>query len=256
MKYNLPRLFLWTSVLVVVYLTARIVCQSLGDWGNWLLTVAVLVLAAWTLDSTLLKPPSIWIETPDELGTEDIIYYIYENNGVMIPRDYLFQLHALIGNTGGKQAVITKVRVTGFKTIEGGSAYLSERAVDIGGHLYNTWISYSNAGNGANFDRRLDPPPYTLQPHDVLIVRFRYRGGIDWSNRWNLESLRSFYNRVSSAPELATIEITFRWGKNKKVVKKDVAIKVLQHDEYVSQLCSITDDFTNRPDVPEQQIRD
>ena len=253
MKFNIVRLFFWLSVILVIVVTGYMVCQSPG---NWLLTIAVLLIAAWTLDATILRPPSIWIANPDELGLSDLIFFLYNQDGIDVPRDYLLQMHALIGNTGGKQAVITRAKVVGFKTKEGKKFCLSERPVDVGGHIYTTWISYQNAGNGANFDRRLDPPPFILPPHDVLIIRFRYRGGIDWSNRWTLEALKSFYDGIAIAPEFATIEITFRWGKNKKTVKKDVAIDVDQHQEYTSKLRSITSDFTHMPNVQEQGITD
>lgn len=252
MNYVNARVLLWFTVLLVIPATAGWIWHTSGDWGTWLLTVTVLCIAAWHLDASLLTPPDIWISRPDELGHTDLIFFLYEHEGFQVPRDYLLQLHALLGNMGGKQTVITSIKITAFKTSDGETVNLPDLSAEIGGHMYSTWTSWREMGS--SFDRRIDPPPFVLAPNDILIVRFRGRRGIDWGTRWTLDRLRAHHTALAAAPAEAIIEVIYRWGRHKKVVTKGIPIEVAQHEQYVNQLRILTSNFTTLPNFPERPI--
>lgn len=249
MKLRLP---FWIAVASVVVVTGLWVDHVQGDWGTWTLTVAVLGVAALTLDATVLQPPRLWISKPEELGYSDLIFYLHEHEGRRIPSDYLLQLHVLVGNTGGKKAIITKVQVTGFKGRSGGVFHLPELPKEIGGQHYSTWTSWRDIGR--SFDRREVPPPFILAPNEVLVLRFRGRRGVDWSARWDLDKLRDFHSALLVEPTTAIVEVTYRWGRHRKTINHEVPVEVAQHDEYVEQLRALTDGFSTSPDVPEQRV--
>lgn len=246
------RLIFWIAVIAIVLLTGLWVGHTQGDWGTWALTVAVLVVTALTLNAMVLHPPRLWISKPDELGYTDLIFYLYEHEGRRVPRDYLLQLHVLLGNTGGKKTIITRVQVTAFKGQSGESIHLPELPKIIGGQHYSTWISWRDID--WNFDRREAPPPFMLAPNEVLVLRFRGRRGIDWSARWDLEKLRSYYEALMIEPTTAVVDVTYRWGRHVKTVKKEIQVVIAQHAEYVEQLRQLTNDFTALPAVPEQPV--
>jgi hypothetical protein len=246
------RLLFWIAAIAVVVGTGLWVGYTQGDWGTWALTASVLVVAALTLDAMVLHPPRLWISKPDELGYTDLIFYLYDHEGHRVPVDYLLQLHVLLGNTGGKKAVITRVQVTGFKGPSGENIHLPELPKTIGGHHYSTWTSWRDIS--PSFDRRAVPPPFMLAPNEVLVLRFRGRRGIDWSTKWDLEKLRSYHEALLIEPTTAVVDVTYRWGRYVKTIKKEIQVVVAQHDEYVEQLRQLTSDFTALPAVPEQRV--
>lgn len=247
------RLLFWIGVFAIALKTGLWVYPNPGNWGNWIMNVAVLFVAAGTLDAMVMQPPRLWISKPDELGYTDLIFYLFQHDGRRIPREYLLQFHVLLGNTGGKKAIITRVQVTGFKGQSRESIHLPEMPQTIGGQHYSTWRSWRDIGGGS-FDRREVPPPFILAPNEVLVLRFRGRRGIDWSARWDLEKLRSYHEALLIEPTTAVVEVTYRWGRHVKTIKKEIQVVVTQHKEYVEQLRQLTSDFTALPAVPEQRV--
>jgi len=242
------RFVFWFIIVLIILGTGFLI----ADWGNWTLTIAVLIVTALAFDLSFLRPPKLWISKPDELEISDLIFFLYEENDQIIPRDFLFQLHILLGNTGGTKSIITKVQITSVKDQNGKILDFPELPKRIEGRQYSRQIIWENQKQ--SFNPKETPPPFVLLPNDVLLLRFRDRRGIEWGKKWDIEKIAAFYKNVSIKPSHVTVEVTYRWGRDVKTISKDVPLIVEQHEKYLKQLLNLTNDFSILPAIPERDI--
>jgi hypothetical protein len=96
--------------------------------------------------------------------------------------------------------------------------------------------------------------PVILDPDDVITLRFRARRGIDWSERWTLDEIRTLAASLGSEIARAKLRALFRQGRRVLTRTFEVDVKVVGQREYVDALRHLTEDFTIRPAIERQQI--
>jgi hypothetical protein len=190
-----------TPVLVVGVLATSVVAIGYSiatgeEIATVVLSVPVLMLSAATLWLALPRPARLILIRQDELELDDLIFFLYPLGSAAkaIPRDYLLQLHVAVCNVGDRKAVISAIRLKGFFTEDGTRAALPDAPQVLAGHQWVQRSGWVIAGQGMTHRMEANsvPPPYVLEPDDVVTVRFRTRRGIDWSPQWDLAALRSF----------------------------------------------------------------
>src|SRR5439155_1318494 len=64
--------------------------------------------------------------------------------------------------------------------------------------LYRQTMSYRISGGIADrvFTNEIGGPPFTLEPDDVMTLRFRCRRGIDWGANWTLEQITALVDSL------------------------------------------------------------
>ena len=179
------------------------------------------------------------------------------DNERQIPRDYLLrELRVVVANVGGRKAVVSSVSIEDFKRADGRTTYLPEGVQGaIGGSQWT--LEYGFVGPGQRVFQNIGRPgPYVLASDDTIVLQFRQRRGIDWTQRWDLPSLREYSEAMSSPFVSARVRVAWRRGSE---VRRDdfwVDLKVLQHGTYLEDLAEVTKDLTVRPDDLEAQVID
>jgi hypothetical protein len=96
------------------------------------LTLPTLIIAAFTLVLTIPKPAELKLIRPDEFGFKDLIFFVVPQPSPLgerqIPRDYLLQLTVVICNVGDRKAILSAVRLDGFKGRSGKVVRLPDAA--------------------------------------------------------------------------------------------------------------------------------
>ena len=251
---------MWGGVVGVCIASGIVVARSDGDVGNWLISVAVLVVAAIALEAVLPSHGRLLVERQEELDLSDLIFYVYpqpaEAGQRQVPRDYLLQLHVAIANVGKRKVVLSRLTIESFLTESGNRIHLPEGVQ--GPIRAHRWTQSRTSGNlfagPPHPVAHQEGPPFTFEPDDVETLRFRMRRGIDWAPKWTLDKLREYAELLADPIVGVEGEITYRRGR--KVVRQtwSTPIRVTQQDLYVRLIGEITRDFTDLPEVPHQSI--
>lgn len=217
------------------------------------LTVPVLFVAGLTLWQALPKPAQLVLVRQDELEIDDLVFYVVPQpnpqNEQQVPRDYLLQLHVAVCNIGDKKAVLSRVRLEGFRGAQGEALSLPDAPTWLDGAQ---WSQHLGWVNGQMHHQNLwSPPPYVLDRDDVITIRFRTRRGIDWSEHWTLEELRRIHDTLQRPITAAYGHMAWRRGKEIVTKPFEVALSVQQQDLYVRTIGDVTKQFTHRPGIPQ-----
>jgi hypothetical protein len=253
------RTWFWL-VLVVAAAGCGVAIDRAVDSGQEVASVAlsvpILIIAGLTLWYTAPRNAQLKVNRLDEANLDDLIFYIYPQPAQpgerQIPRDYLLQLHVAVYNLGDRKGVLSAINIDGLRNDVGETVYLPESPKGISG---TQWISRSGFINThRHFENLNSPGPYILEPDDVIVLRFRSRRGIDWSDRWTPTAVRDFCAPLQRP--LVSAFGTMAWRRGGQVVRDsfEVRLQVVQQAEYVQLIETLTEGFTIRPDVPHQAI--
>jgi hypothetical protein len=254
------RLLLFGVVLTAAVVSGVIVAGSKGDLGNWLVSVAVLVIGALTLHIVAPTPGRLVVERQHELELSDLIFYVYPQpasfDDTQVPQDYLLQLHVAVTNVGGRKAVLSRLRLNRFVTRSGQRIHLPE---GVHGSLQaHKWVQGRFAPNlyvgPAVPTAQQVGPPFTLEPDEVETLRFRMRRGVDWSQRWTLERLRDYAEQLTDPIVAVEGDITYRRGAKVVTDSWSVDLVVAQQELYVELFSKLTAGFTKLPDLPPVEL--
>jgi hypothetical protein len=232
---------------------------SSWDVSSWI-SLAVLVVALSTLYFTYPKPAKLGLDRLSEMDeyTADLLFFLYPwpnpDPTPPIPRDYLLQLRVAVANVGRRKAVLSTIAIEEFTTRSGQRMFLPE---SVQGPLWGSQWSqqFAYVGGHPVVQNVSSPGPYVLGPDDVIVITFRSRRGIDWSDRWDLEELRSYYNGLTDPLVCARIKVKWRrvgWRRSVMEVRSDdftVDLKVLHQEEYVNAIRERTSDFSVQPRI-------
>lgn len=203
----------------------------------------------------------------EELELDDLLFFIYPSPGSdepHIPRDYLLQLHVAVCNVciaalayviatvGDRKAVLSAIKLDGFLNERKETMHLPEATAVIEGRLSLQRSGWTNGRH--HFETITVPPPYVLEPDDVITLRFRIRRGIDWSPRWTLAELQRFSEALDSPIVRAYGRLVWRRGDKLRTDDFQLPIVATQQAEFREALASSTKGFTSRPDIPLREI--
>lgn len=221
------------------------------DDATIILSIPILIVAVLTLRFTAPKPAKIVVDRLDEAELTDLLFFIHTLPGPedeQQPVDYLFQLHVAVSNLGERKAILSAIRIEGFRTGREEVVHLPNAPERIGGMR---WVQQSGWVNDRmHFQNISDPPPYVLDRDDAIVIRFRVRRGIDWGEQWTLEALRSFTEPLRYP--IVSAFGTVIWRRAGEVIRErfDVDLKVEQQAEYVAAAERLTRGFCAVPNVP------
>jgi hypothetical protein len=112
------------------------------------LTVPVLIVAGLTLWQALPKPAQLVLVRQDELKLDDLIFFVVPQpnpaNEQQVPRDYLLQLHVAVCNVGDKKAVLSRVRLEGFRSPERDPLRLPDSPTWLDGEQWSQQLGWVN----------------------------------------------------------------------------------------------------------------
>lgn len=251
----------WLALMVLAGAASAFGVVRAAATGQEIATVAlsipILSVALLTLRYTVPRPARLTVDRLDEAGLTDLIFYIYPlqddpERGEVQPGDYLLQLHVAVANLGDRKAVLSIIRIDGFHNSAGEIVHLPGAPHTIEGARWVQRMGWR--GGQFHHENMSEPGPYVLDPDDVIVMRFRVRPGIDWSDRWTLDSLRAFCDPLSDP--LCSAFGTVIWRRAGVVVTErfEVSLVVEQQDKYVRQVKDLTQDFTQIPDLPERPL--
>jgi hypothetical protein len=205
------------------------------------------------------------VDRQDELGLDDLIFYVYEEGepSTRVPRDFLLQLHVAVSNVGGRKAVLSKLELTAFLDAQKCSidiGLVPTKAIQYSTRELRTITLAVLRGQHNNFERFSTseefPGPFLLIPDDVITLRLRARGGIDWAERWTLEALESLGSALKREISYARLVATYRRGDEAVTQTFDVRLQVLQQSMYKEALESVTDCYKTRPNFDIRTVTD
>ena len=118
--------------------------------------------------------------------------------------------------------------------------------------LYRQTMSYRISGGIADrvFTNEIGGPPFTLEPDDVMTLRFRCRRGIDWGANWTLEQITALVDSLERPIARARVKAVFRRGTRVVTRQQYVEVKTIKQQEYVNRLRALTANLTMRPNIP------
>lgn len=248
------RFAVWALVLLG-FLVAILAFQKDDQLPGYIFAGIALVLGAWQVYVASPSPGAIRVERQAELNLDDLIFFLAPYPGSTreeIPRDFLLQLHVAVTNAGGRKVALSRLDLTSLRNDRGQVVRIPDVPAMLSASLYRVRQVYTPQGPshiGAQFYL-----PLTLEPDDVLTMRFRFRRGVDWSESWDLGKLAELCSALSRPITAATLTLVYRSGA--KVMEREirVPIKTVQQEKYASMLRSMTRQFTRRPDVPPQYV--
>jgi hypothetical protein len=233
---------------------------------TWL-TIPVLLLTAITAYQVLPRRASIELQKHTRrVQTDDVIFYLYSeqawvhhSGGITgaqydVPRDILINVPAVLINIGGRKAVVSDA-VGWLCDCDGSRIELPIMPSEVPVSLLVSRTRYSGAG--PVLENQLVPPPYVLDPDDVVAVQFRSRPQINWSHHWNLDAVRELYRALDRPVARLTGIITWRRGAETIETPFTIPINAVQQENYREQLRYLTDNFSAWPgDIEIRTIAD
>jgi hypothetical protein len=249
-------LWLWPLVGLAGVAAAAIVANRGGDLASTIVSIAILVITATTLRYIVPKRAELYVEREFRPSTDDLIFFVYPQPAVagqqQVPRDFLLQLNVTVINVGGRKAVLSSLALTEFEDAGGQLIRLGELPMPVQGHLVIAQRSWTLQGLAQNIQEV--PPPFTLEPDDAITLRFRVRHGIDWSARWDLNTLRGLAAQLARPISIGKVVATFRRGS--ELVQREFLIDlgVEQQQLYVQLLSTLTNGFTRMQNIPPRPI--
>ncbi len=221
---------------------------AITDWidlGIFVLTLAVLLVAAVTLFAVLARPAELWVERQAELGLDDLIFFGHEP-----PTEFLLQLHVAAANVGA-------LFLDAFTDDQGREVRPHQLPMPLQAQIARQVMRQGLDASGRPFREitvEASRPPVILDPDDVITLRFRARRGIDWSDHWTLDEITKLAASLEGQIARAKLRALFRQGR--KVVRRtfEVDVQVVGQRAYVDALRRLTEDFTVRPQIERQHI--
>lgn len=233
--------------------------------GTWLLTVAVFLVALATWLTTAPRPADLWIDPMTREGEAALIFYLVDHpKQGRLPRDVMLHYELALANIGGRKTVLSEVALRSFVDPNGHPLIPASMPLPVHGFVVRQtfiWRDHREPTSGAFYlesfgQREQQSLPVVLEPDDAIVIRFRRRFGIDWSQRWigsgQLEPVRELAESLSRDLAKAQVTAIFRRGRTLVTKSFTTAIRVEQQQEYASRLEAVTQGFTNFPTVEEQ----
>lgn len=249
-----------TLILFVCLVSASLAVFWIGQkrqgLANLSLTFAILIISVLIFYASLPTPAKIEVTHLDELETDDLIFYSYPAMDLLkiplLPLDYLLQLHVAVSNVGNKKAILSAIRLEGFRNDLGETIHLPGAKSTIDGVRWQQKSGWVN-GNW-HFENLNIPMPHVLDPDEAVVVRFRTRRGVAWGDAWGPTRLKEFVAPLQ-AP-IVGAHGTVIWRRANKVVQQDfsVPMNVKNQEEYVRLISELSNGFTSGPVIPEQTI--
>jgi hypothetical protein len=226
------------------------------DWAILVITVAVLGVGLATWSATVPRPAELWVERQGELKIDDLIFYVTNQppqpGQVQVPRDFLLQTHVAACNVGGRKAVLSVLTLEAFQDANGQAIILPTLNLPIQARIVRSRSGFSMFGNVGDriFQIEQTSLPVILEADEVVTVQLRTRGGIDWSDAWDLARIRELEASLQRPIKRALVRAIYRRGKT--LVQQDFTIElsVLQQELFRTQLRALTTDLTVRPALP------
>jgi len=215
------------------------------EWGAYWLTVPVLAVATATLIATLPRPARLIVQRQDELGLDDLIFFLVDDQGQQIPRDFLLQLHVAVINVGGRNAVLSTLNLTQFFDASGSPVAVPELPMVLSAQMARQTQTYGNQGLMVQVD--LIPGPYVLEPDDVITLRFRARRGIDWQPGWTLNRIQQLAEGLARPIASCNVRAVYRRGHEVLTPDFRLAVRTVQQAIYADALTTLTGAFTHMP---------
>lgn len=250
---------LWFGVPLVAAFGLVWAIRMRADLGAVALGAATLLVTAITLYNVVPQPARLLVFDQPELEYTDLIFYVYpqpaQPSEIQVPRDFVVQVHVAVTNVGGRKAVLSKLKLMAFLSASGDECRLPDVPMPLEGRLFTTRQT-SSFPTGVDFRTEERPPPFVLDPDDVITLRFRSRRGVDWGNpKWTPSSLEQFADALATPISMARVLATYR--SRDKLISDEfvVPVSVSQQDLYVELLHSLTAEFTETPDIAPLHIQ-
>ena len=113
------------------------------------LTIPILAISLMTLWFSIPKKAKISVTTLDEAEYSDLVFFLDPQTGLadelQLPGEYLFQLKVAISNIGDRKAIVSSIKIKGFKNNEDHIVHLPNATEAIEGVQ---WIQRSGSVNG------------------------------------------------------------------------------------------------------------
>ena len=240
------------GVLTVVAATAVAAVLLLGEYARPAVDAATLVIALITLLYVLPRRAEVLVMRQDELEIPDLVFYLYPDNGLQVPGDYLLQPHVAVTNVGGSKAIVSRVRIETL--LDSG-----RREVTLPGATANFTAQQYRARSGWRdtryyFEHEMTSGPWLLDPGDIIMLRFRTRRGIGWSPSWIIAHLRQVHEVLATSITHARGTVSWRQGTRVRTTRFLVPVESLQQDDYTKAIRTLTADFTSMPRVTTRDI--
>lgn len=241
---RLEKPIIWGTVFVVAAVLVR---GELGvhpldqDWDQVILNIVLLVFTGATVDMAYPRRAILQIDPHVELDRDGLVFFDHAP-----PRDYLIQVHIVVANVGGRQAVLSSVVLDDFLDRDGHPVRPELNSVAVPAHQYVTSVRYAETfvpGVGWNMDRTNNrdeiEPPFKLGPDDVISLRIRGRAGIDWSNRWDIARLDAVARQLERPIVKVRVVASFRRGGRLTKQRFTFPIRVSGQAAYARKLNQI-----------------
>ncbi len=240
-------------VIVPLALSSVLAVTGHADFATLVVTVFVLVVAVVTLVTVTPAQAELIVQRQDELGLTDLIFYGSADSET--PRDFLLQLHVAVANVGGKKAVLSRLDLEELRDAGGEVVRPLDMPFPLGAQVFRQTMSYriEHGRMDRVINNEVGSPPLTLEPDDVITLRFRCRRGVDWSlPRWSVDEIGRLVRSLEHPIVRAHLKATYRRGTRLVTSYHDVAVTAAKQAEYVSRLRTLTSDLTVRPDIGPQ----
>ena len=251
--------YVWPAAAAsVAFLALALLSAESGhvDWAGFWLTFVVLSIAVATLLTTLPTAGKLWVARQEELGVDDMIFYVYnEPPHGQVPRDILFQVHLAVANAGGRKLVLSSLRLEKLIGISGAEIRLPGLSLPVEARRIKQgagWRIEDNVMHHHNFLEFI-PVPHLLEPDDIITMQLRVRPCIDWSANWSVDRLRTMADALQDPVSRLEVRGLYRLGS--RLVDDTFSIEglaVLQQDLYRRRLGALTHGFASRPQVDER----
>lgn len=241
-------------VVAPVMLAVGLALLGYAELAVLVITVPVLVVAVVTLLAVTPRDAEIVVQRQEELGYDDLIFY--GSSPTETPSAFLLQMHVAVANMGGRKGVLSRLDLEELQDERGRAVRPLETPFPMAAQIYRQTMSYRIERGLMDrvVNNEIGGLPLTLEPDDVVTLRFRCRRGIDWSPRWTLEEIQRFVESLRRPIVRARIRIVYRRGTRVVTTHTTVPVKTVLQAEYVARIGLLTNELTIRPDVPVQRI--
>jgi len=242
-----------TYVLVPLALAIALALNGHPDVAAIVLTVPVLVVAVVTLVAVTPGQAELVVQRQEELDLTDFIFF--GSGGNEIPRDFLLQLTVAVANVGGRKAVLSRLDLEELRDDQGAVVKPLDMPFPQGAQIFRQTMSYRVERGLLDrvINNEIGSPPLTLEPDDVVTLRFRSRRGIDWTlPRWDLRQIQTLVDSIERPVSKARIKATYRRGARIVTSYHDIKVETAKQTEYVARLRALTNGLTMRPTIAPQ----
>ena len=236
-----------------LWLTGAFLCFSTGaaialfaaglkDFATLLVALVALSVATYALYRSLPARAELFIEAVSNPASAGLVFFEPEPGGP--PRDLMVQQQAIVGNAGDRKAVVLTLSLLRVMRSNGTPIALPFVSFPIPGTIYRMEHGWDHARGQQTMRSWNELPPFNLDGDDVIVVRFRVRGGVDWSDAWTTDKLKAAVAALAEPPSRAVVEATYRRGKQQIHVSQEIVLVVDGWEEYRAALEAISDSST------------